>query len=97
MKKILLILVLVLLFSSMAFASYQTPCQNLHLDIKTQNTLLNGNFGGEVCLSAIQTQRYWLKIQEPSKWIWVLHSCWQPKEENNLLNVYSCWRLVNGI
>jgi len=96
MKKLFLVCVLLILFSSLAFASYKAPCQNLHLDIATQNNLLNGDFGQEVCLSAIQTKSYWLKVQEPGKWVWVLHPCWQPKEENNLLNVYYCWRLVNG-
>lgn len=92
MNKLLLVGLCVLFLSMNAFALNNFPCDNLHLDVDTQKTLLGGSFGQEICLSALQINSFYLKYDSPRNWVWILHSCIEPKESNNLVRLYTCWR-----
>lgn len=96
MKKKYLCVLICLLFV-FGSVSAKSVCENLHLDVKTQNTVLGGNFGQEVCLSGVPTQSYFLtSSQKPSEWNWFFHRCVAPKEPNNLLRLFYCVGLLNG-
>jgi len=89
-KKILLLIGLILvLFSSNAFAAVNNVCENIHVSTEMQETYLGGNFGQEICLSGFQSNTYFVNYKT-NNWTWVLHQCTQPVWEQNLLRFFYC-------
>lgn len=84
-----LILIVLVLFSTNVFAAVNNVCENIHVDVSTQQKYFGGNFGQEICLTGFQPNTYFVNYSN-GKWTWVLHQCVQPKTENNLLRFFYC-------
>ncbi len=89
MKRMIVVLFILSIFISSAFASVNNVCGNIHVDVSTQDKYFGGNFGQEICLSGFQPNTYFVNYSN-GDWTWVLHKCVQPKREQNLLRFFYC-------
>jgi hypothetical protein len=89
MKKIILIGFVLVLMMGFSFAAVNNVCENIHVDVKMQDTYFGGNFGQTVCLSGFQPSAYFVNYVNP-RFIFVVHPCTQPIQEQNLLRFFYC-------
>ena len=88
-RYLILIGLVLILFSSFSYATINNVCENIHVDTQMQDKYFGGNMGQTVCLSGFQPNNYFINYKNP-KFIFIVHQCVQPIQEQNLLRFFYC-------
>jgi len=92
-KYLIVVGIILVLFSANAFAAVNNVCENIHVNVDMQNKYFGGNMGQEICLSGFQPNNYFVNYKNP-RFIFVIHQCVQPIQEQNLLRFFYCANLT---